>query len=80
MKHARADYNRIQDPSGIIPEDEPVFLLRSQDFVAPDIVELWADRAELAGAKADIVLAARQQAKKMRDWQIDLNRVKIPDL
>ena len=28
MKHARDDYNRIQDPAGKIPEDEPVFLLR----------------------------------------------------
>jgi hypothetical protein len=30
MKHARDDYNRIQDPAGLIPEDEPVFLLRAQ--------------------------------------------------
>ncbi len=36
MKHARDDYNRIQDPAGLIPEDEPVMLFRAQDkhFVA----------------------------------------------
>lgn len=31
MKHAREDYNRIQDPAGLIPEDEPVLLVRAQD-------------------------------------------------
>ena len=31
MIHARDDYNRIQDPAGKIPADEPVFLLRAQD-------------------------------------------------
>lgn len=80
MKHARADYNRIQDPENKIPEDEPVFLLRAQDFNAPNTVEYWADQAEAQGAKRNIVLAARQQAKKMRDWQGDFNRVKIPDM
>ena len=24
MIHARPDYNRIQDPAGLIPDDEPV--------------------------------------------------------
>ena len=43
MKHARSDYDRIQDPSRIIPEDEPVFLLRAQDISAPAAVEKWAD-------------------------------------
>lgn len=38
MKHARPDYDRIQDPAGIIPEDEPVFLLRGQDrYAAPQL-------------------------------------------
>lgn len=34
MKHAREDYNRIQDPAGLIPEDEPVVLFRAQDKYA----------------------------------------------
>jgi len=42
MKHARQDYNRIQDSEGLIPEDEPVFLLRGQDTVAPGVVRFWA--------------------------------------
>lgn len=31
MKHARADYDRIQDPKNKIGKDEPVFLFRAQD-------------------------------------------------
>lgn len=35
MLHDRKDYNRrIQDSENIIPEDEPVFLLRAQDVNA----------------------------------------------
>lgn len=55
MKHARQDYNRIQDPaltdpsllsegSTPIGEDEPVFLLRGQDKLAADIVDAYASR------------------------------------
>ena len=42
MIHARDDYNRIQDPAGLIPADEPVFLLRGQDPAAPNTVDRWA--------------------------------------
>lgn len=42
MKHAREDYDRIQDPAGLIPVDEPVFLLRAQDPTAANAVRGWA--------------------------------------
>jgi hypothetical protein len=42
MKHARRDYNRIQDPAAQIPADEPVFLLRGQDPLAPSVVRNYA--------------------------------------
>lgn len=46
MKHARSDYNRIQDSLAVehggIPEDEPVFLLRAQDRLAARVVRIWA--------------------------------------
>jgi hypothetical protein len=71
MKHARPDYNRIQDPHNIIPEDEPVFLIRGKDKVAPFAVDAWADIAEAAGARPNIVNAARRQAQAMRDWQAE---------
>lgn len=69
MKHARPDFDRIQDPQGLIPEDEPVFLLRANDATAPATVDHWADLAEAIGARHNIVAAARRQAERMRDWQ-----------
>lgn len=41
MIHAREDYNRIQDPKGLIPQDEPVFLLRGQDRFTPRMLALY---------------------------------------
>ena len=79
MKHAREDYNRIQDPDGKIPEAEPVFLIRGQDVAGPDAVLHWAKLAESRGACVDIVQSAREQALRMRDWQ-RLNVAKIPDM
>ena len=55
MRHAREDYNRIQDPEGLIPEDEPVFLIRGQDQVGAETVERWAFLATAAGADVEIV-------------------------
>lgn len=88
MKHAREDYNRIQDPAGLIPEDEPVFLLRGQDIFAPELVMAWARKA-IDQAKVysdgpqktqltDMALLAMEQAMRMMDWQI-YNKAKIPD-
>lgn len=78
MKHARADYDRIQDPAQLIPEDEPVFLLRGQDICAPRAVEVWAELAENMGAEPEIIRAARAQAKRMRKWQDGY--FKVPDM
>lgn len=56
MLHARADYNRIQDPAGLIPEDEPVFLLRAQDRTAAFVVRWWA-LAQPPGKAKELALA-----------------------
>jgi len=79
MKHARPDYNRIQDPANLIPDDEPVFLLRGQDITAPYVVDHWAKMADSYGAKENIVKAAQEQAERMRNWQRD-HACKIPDM
>lgn len=42
MKHSRSDYDRIQDPQGLIPEDEPVLLLRAQDSLACQAASMYA--------------------------------------
>jgi hypothetical protein len=69
MKHARADYNRIQDPDGKIGADEPVFLLRAQDKSAPEAVRFWADRNAINGGSAELSYLAGNQAAAMEDWQ-----------
>ena len=75
MLHAREDYNRIQDPAGKIPDDEPVFLLRAQDELACRAVEFYAGLC--AGHQAPEVAAkALAHADKMRAWP----KKKIPDL
>lgn len=76
MKHARADYDRIQDPAGLIPDDEPVFLLRGQDATAARHVRDWADHVELRGGSTEIVQMAREHAAKMDAWP----KKKLPDL
>jgi len=76
MIHARDDYNRIQDPKGKIPDDEPVFLIRAQDKVSGDAVRAWIDLAEKAGAGTDILYLAQEHAKKMDAWR----KRKVPDL
>jgi len=80
MKHARSDYNCIQDPSGKIPDDEPVFLLRGKDICAPEIIERWAYVAGQAGASKTITDAALYQAQAMREYQQGLGECKIPDM
>ena len=79
MKHARPDYDRIQDPAGLIPDDEPVFLLRGQDMAAPETVEVWALKVESLGASNKIVTAAFEQAARMRIWQLQ-HGFKVPDM
>lgn len=79
MRHARDDYNRIQDPAGLIPDDEPVFLIRAKDMLGPDIVEEWANQAEFIGVDPVMVQAAREHAKAMRLYQVQHGH-KVPDM
>lgn len=76
MLHARPDYQRIQDPEGRIPVDEPVFLLRAKDISAAGAVRCWASLAKGAGAADDIVNLALVQADKMEAWAVH----QVPDM
>jgi hypothetical protein len=75
MIHARADYNRIQDPSGKIPADEPVFLIRAQDQLACMAVAYYAELCEKAQLP-DVAAKAKEHAARMAAWP----NKKIPDL
>jgi hypothetical protein len=80
MIHARDDYNRIQDPAGRIPADEPVFLIRAQDRTGPAAVEAWAQLQYTLGGARDLALVAMNHADHMRIWQAQNGeRVKTAD-
>lgn len=52
-----------------IDQDEPYFILRGQDNLAADLVELWALRAKAQGTDHDKVRAAFECAEEMRKWK-----------
>lgn len=79
MKHARADYDRFQDPAGLIPDDEPVLLLRGQDKAAPHAARAWAYHARKEGASDDMVQRVLDHAEAMDRWQAEM-AAKVPDL
>lgn len=79
MLHARSDYDHIQDNTGKIAEDEPVFLFRAQDLLAPDQLDRYAVDLEGVGNWSQAT-AVRNHAQRMRDWQAaNPSRVKYPD-
>ena len=80
MKHKRPDYNRIQDPAGLIPADEPVFLLRGKDRAAPAAVRFWAEAALALGADGELTSLAYDQAAAMEAWQAEHGGGQVPDL
>lgn len=79
MKHARSDYDRIQDPENKIPEDEPVFLLRGQDKFAPELLLRWAAKLRLSGGSSLMATLVENHAQEMIAWQKKHGN-KIPDL
>lgn len=70
MLHGRDSYNeRIQDSEDLIPVDEPVFLIRGQDKVAPRVLRFYASCAHAAGCSSDLIKTVMQQASDMETWQ-----------
>jgi hypothetical protein len=71
MLHARKSYNeRVQDSAGIIPMDEPVFLLRGQDVLAPVLLDIYV-ALTLNTEYYDKAIASTvaMHADRMRKWQ-----------
>jgi hypothetical protein len=58
--------------------DEPIFVLRAHDELAPDIVRLWAQQAAREGTSEGKCLEALKLADRMEQWQIEHGR-KVPD-
>lgn len=79
MLHARQDYNRIQDPKNLIPQDEPVFLIRGKDICAPATLEKWCEEARKYGVDQSMIDKVQSHADYIRVWQIE-NESKVPDM
>jgi len=72
MIHANDKYNpRIQDAEGIIPDDEPVFLIRGQDPAAADAVRAYIKLAEASGAEDALVVGCQNHIKLIEQWHVE---------
>lgn len=66
-------------PARPIAEDEPVFVLRASDMIAPHIVREYARRArQEANISFEAVAAITDQATAMDEWQVT-HGAKLPD-
>lgn len=80
MIHARKDYNEsVQDSTGRIPENEPVFLLRGQDIFAPGFVRAYAELYLAGGGNQEVYDGLIEHACKMDDWQAEVKK-KFPTI
>lgn len=59
-------------------DDEPIFVLRAQDRLAPHVVRHWAKLAEASGTPSAKVEEARALAELMTDWAME-HASKTPD-
>lgn len=59
-----------------IDRNEPVFILRAQDVLAPMVVRYWAELAAKMQVPTPKVLEAFAQADRMRQWN---GTRKLPD-
>lgn len=88
MKHARKDYDRIQDPLNLIPVSEPVFLLRGQDVCAVDMLAHYCNLLQKKGvipeqtfsaAQHPLVTSIQNHIELVRQWQRNV-ALKNPDM
>lgn len=76
MLHARSDYAEIQDPRGIIPEDEPVMLFRAQDKHFLAVLDFYAKLVEGDDPASEIPVLVRRHMTLAANWPIR----KTPDV
>lgn len=76
-------YDEIHDPVSCLNKaalDEPLFVLRAKDRLAPSVVRVWAVLARLSGAHDGKTNNAEQVARDMEDWADGVRaKSKIPD-
>lgn len=86
MLHARPDYDgRFIDqgapghPDHVIPDDEPVLLVRGQDKAAPATARAWADENDRLGGDPSMSALVRDHAERIEEYQLRTGRSKLAD-
>lgn len=79
MIHARTDYDRIQDPAGLIGPDEPVMLFRAKDVLLPTLLGKYAELLRLTGCDQVMIDSVLEHEALVRRWQ-RMNGCKRPDM
>lgn len=59
-------------------DDEPVFVLRAQDVLAPTVVKVWAELAKTHGVDWKKTAEAEILADHMKSWA-KVHGSKVPD-
>ncbi len=59
-------------------DDEPLFVLRAHDKLAPVVIRLWADLAQLHGCDIIKVTSAKMMAQRMERYALE-HGGKFPD-
>jgi len=59
-------------------DNEPLFILRAKDLLAPLAVRDWAKRADAAGVSQEKIAEALSLAREMEAWQ-EIYGKKVPD-
>lgn len=82
MRHARADYQHIQDPKNKIGQEEPVFLFRAQDKHMATILKQYQVLCSmdsrrspeqiklLADFRRDVIAWQKKHGAKVPDWPV----------
>lgn len=64
----------------LIPDDEPVFIIRAKDITGPDAVRGWAELARAAGADPDLCESVEGWADTMAAYAAEhYGGGKVPD-
>lgn len=62
-------YGRVTLGRGTVADDEPVFVIRAQDQLAPALIEHYADLCRESGSPEHHVAGVLEAAAQMRGWQ-----------
>lgn len=69
-----------KDKWPMIPDDEPVFIIRGKDLLSPATVQRWLDFAVEAGVNTDKMARVEEHLAAILDFQASYpERCKIPD-